>query len=98
MKQFAPLILTTLLAFGGFSASAQAACFADYKAKQDNPLRLHYGVAQLPDGACDAAKAKSVLAGRLAREGWTLLNILSIFGPEGLDARKASAGQNFLRF
>ena len=94
MKQlsfsFMALILSTSL--------AQAACYADYKAKQDNPLRLHYGVAELPDKACDKASAKAALSRRLARDGWTLLNIVSIFGPEGLDSRKASAGQNFLRY
>ncbi len=78
--------------------AAQAACYADYKAKQDSPLRLHYGVAQLPDSACSPSAAADVLAPRLARDGWTLLNILSIFGPEGLDQRKASAGPYFLRY
>lgn len=74
-----------------------AGCYADYKAKQDNPLRLHYGVAQI-NGACDAASAASELAPRLAAQGWTLLNIVSTFGEEGLATRKDSAGQNYLRF
>ena len=83
----------------GLAAPAEAACFADYKAKQDQPLRLAYGVAELPDSACaspDAAAA--VLAPRLAAAGWTLLSILSIFGSEGLDERKPSAGDHFLRY
>jgi len=80
------------------AAPAQAQCFADYKAKRDNPLRLHYGVAQLPDNACTKQAAARALAPRLARDGWTLLNIMSIFGPEGLDQRKASAGPYFLRY
>jgi hypothetical protein len=81
------------------AAPARAECFADYKAKQDSPLRLHYGVAQIPDGACDNRKAAaSALAPRLANDGWTLLNILSIFGPDGLEQRKGSAGQYFLRY
>ncbi|MDP4032524.1 MAG: hypothetical protein Q8P60_06700 [Pseudorhodobacter sp.] len=84
----------------GFAMATQAsaACYADYKAKQDSPLRLHYGVAALPDNACDKASARAVLAPRLANQGWTLLNVLSIFGPEGLDERKASAGDYYLRF
>ncbi|MDZ4096029.1 MAG: hypothetical protein U1D35_14110 [Paracoccaceae bacterium] len=77
---------------------AQAACYADYKAKQDDPLRLHYGVAEVPDNACNKGAAGKVLAPRLARGGWTLLNVLSIFGPEGLNERKSSAGEYFLRF
>lgn len=78
---------------------AWADCYADYKAKQENPLRLHYGVAALPDAACGSkSAAKQALAPRLAADGWTLLNIVSIFGPEGLDQRKDSAGSYFLRY
>lgn len=75
---------------------AHAECYADYKAKQDNPLRLHYGVAQVSD--CNKKAAKAELAERLAAAGWTLLNVLSVFGPEGLEERKASAAEYFLRF
>lgn len=79
-----------------FALPAQAECYADYKAKQDNPLRLHYGVAQI--SACDKATAMAELAERLAAAGWTLLNVLNVFGPEGLEERKASAAEYFLRF
>lgn len=81
-----------------FALPAQAAgCFADYKAKQDNPLRLHYGVAQIT-GPCTRSNATTELAARLAGSGWTLLNILSVFGEDGLEQRKDSAGSNYLRF
>jgi hypothetical protein len=82
------------------AAPAAAGCFADYKAKKDGgPLRLHYGVAELPDRACGSKRdAAEALAPRLAAGGWTLLNVLSIFGPEGLEQRKDSAGQFFLRY
>ena len=77
---------------------AQAAgCYVDYKAKQDNPLRLHYGVAQV-NGACNKSAARNELSRRLAAQGWTLLNIVSVFGEEGLEQRRDSAGPNFLRF
>ena len=80
------------------AAPAGAACYADYKAKKDDPLRLHYGVAEVSDASCDPSSASSELAPRLADAGWTLLNVMSTFGPEGLDERKASAGDNFLRY
>lgn len=80
----------------GFALPATAECYADYKAKQDDPLRLHYGVAQV--SACDAGGAEAELAPRLAADGWTLLTVLSTFGPEGLDERKDSAGAYFLRY
>ena len=95
MKQ----MLFTLMAmvFLAGASAAQAQCFADYKAKQDNPLRLHYGVVEL-QGPCSASAAQSEIASRIAREGWTLLNVVSVFGPEGLNDRRDSAGPFFLRF
>ncbi len=80
----------------GCALPASAECYADYKAKQDNPLRLHYGVAAV--SACDTAAAEAELTPRLAADGWTLLNVLSTFGPEGLEERKDSAGAYFLRY
>jgi len=84
----------------GFALAGPAAadCYADYKAKQDNPLRLHYGVAEVSDGNCSRGGATGELAPRLAAGGWTLLNVLSTFGADGLNERKASAGAYFLRY
>jgi hypothetical protein len=91
------LFLAAILA-AALGSPAAAACYADYKAKQDSPLRLHYGVAQVADAPCTKAAAKAELAPRLAADGWTLLNVLATFGPEGLEERKASAGDFFLRY
>ena len=96
MKHTAFILVLTVATALGVPAQA-AGCFADYKAKQDNPLRLHYGVAQI-NGPCDAASAAAELAPRLAAQGWKLLNIVSTFGEDGLAQRKSSAGQNYLRF
>ena len=96
MKQILFTFLMALMVSLALPAHA-AGCYADYKAKQDNPLRLHYGVAQI-SGACDANSAASELASRLAAQGWTLLNVLSVFGEDGLATRKDSAGPNYLRF
>jgi len=96
MKQiFFPFCIALLVGLGGPAMAAD--CYADYKAKQDNPLRLHYGVAKVT-GPCTKAAASSQLAQRLGARGWTLLNVMSVFGPEGLEQRKDSAGSNFLRF
>lgn len=92
------LVLAVLIATA-LALPASADCYVDYKAKQDNPLVFHYGVAQLDAGLCSRPKlARANLADRLAAGGWTLLKILSTFGPEGLDERKASAGEYFLRY
>ena len=93
MKIFLYSIMAMILLTG----AAQAACYADYKAKQDNPLRLHYGVAEVR-GDCSVRNAQSQLSGRLASRGWELLNVLSVFDDAKLDDKKDSAGDYFLRF
>lgn len=90
------LIAGLLVAFTMANPGHAAGCYADYKAKQDNPLRLHYGVAEISDCSRNAARAE--LSARLAASGWTLLSILSVFDESGLAERKQSAGSNFLRF
>ena len=94
MKQVFPLLVLATLAWPG---AAQAACYADYKAKQDAPLRLHYGVAEIAE-PCTAASARQQLQSRLAQAGWTLLNVVSVFDETGLAERKDSAGPHFLRY
>ena len=85
------------LAFLLTAGPLQAACYADYKAKQDAPLRLHYGVAELR-GECSLAAAQEELAQRLSGTPWQLLSVESVFGDEGLEARREDAGQFFLRY
>jgi hypothetical protein len=89
------LALSLVLIVGALPA--HAACYADYKAKQDNPLRLHYGVIQV-DGKCTVAAVAPQVAVRIGAGGWTLLNVVSVFGEDGLAQRKSSAGSYFLRF
>ena len=89
--------LTVVLAMMAMPAAAE--CYVDYKAKQDNPLRLAYGVSQVSDAVCGKPKReKEELSPRLSADGWTLLKIVSSFGPEGLAERKASAGDFYLRY
>ena len=46
MKQII-LSLAAIMALTLAQPAQAADCYADYKAKQDSPLRLHYGVMQL---------------------------------------------------
>lgn len=90
------LVATLVVAL---SSPAGAACYADYKAKQDNPLQLHYGVIELRSASCGNSRAVArEVQQRIARAGWELLNIVSTFDEDGLDQRRASAGEFFLRF
>lgn len=79
------------------ASMAHAACYADYKAKQDNPLRLHYGVTEVR-GDCSVASAEDQLRSALSGDGWQLLNVVSVFDDGGLDQRRDSAGEYFLRY
>lgn len=93
MKRILPLSLA-LVALSGM---AQAACYADYKAKRDDPLRLHYGVAEIT-GECSPEAAEAELNERLAMDDWQLLSIESIFDDTGLEEREDSAGEYYLRY
>ncbi len=75
MKRIA-LILALVLATA--AAPASAACKVEYKAKRDNPLRLDYGVVEIPDSACRPRAARAYVREMLAEKGWTLLKILSV--------------------
>ncbi|WP_253944201.1 hypothetical protein [Pseudogemmobacter hezensis] len=94
------MIKTTLAALVALALAGPAAaeCYADYKAKKDDPLQLHYGVARVSEANCSPGAAGAELRPRLAADGWTLLNVLTTFGPEGLNERKANAGAWFLRY
>jgi hypothetical protein len=92
MKHIA-LLLT--LAFA--ASSANAACYADYKAKQDDPLRLQYGVAEI-QGGCTPEEAAAELGPKLLADGWQLLEIVGVFDESGLDQRRSDAGDNYLRY
>ena len=71
---------TLLLALGASLTAvtaAQAACVVEYKAKRDNPLELFYDVAQV-GGDCTFETATEKLQKKLAKEGLTLLKVLSV--------------------
>jgi hypothetical protein len=91
------LIQATALALV-LAGPAAAECYADFQFKRDDPIALRYGVAQVADANCSINAAAAELGPKLASDGWTLLQILSTFGPEGLAERKASAGEWFLRY
>ncbi len=98
-RLFVILGLSALLSLAALPAAAE--CYADYKAKRDDPLRLHYGVIALPDAACASADAAAeAIAARIGVDGWTLLAVVSIFDESGLDdeKRRASAANYFLRY
>ena len=93
------LLSTAFIAATALAQPAGAACYADYKAKRDNPLQLHYGVIEVPDPACGSVEdATPVVADRIGTDGWTLLGVLTLFGADGLEEKEESAGDFYLRY
>ena len=91
--------LMALAAVSVLATPASAACYADYKAKRENPLKLHYGVIQIDSAPCAMSdRVKSTVAKRLSGSGWKLLQVQSVFDDSGLERRKRDAGEFFLRF
>lgn len=81
------------------ASAAQAACYADYKARQDNPLQLHYGVVQLSDGACPSKDdARRQIARRIAADNWQLLTVMSLSTKAPSARQRSDAGRYFLRY
>jgi hypothetical protein len=97
-----PRRLALAVALGGglcLAAPAAAQCFADFRARRDAPYALIYGVIELPPAACTGREAAAAeIARRIGRAGFTLLDVRSLFGPEGLEARRDDAGDFFLNF
>jgi hypothetical protein len=54
-------------------------------------------VAQV-SGDCTKPNAQAVISPRLAADGWALLTIVGVFDANGLDSRKGTAGEYFLRY
>lgn len=93
------LSLIAIALFSLTATHAHAACYADYKAKQENPLKLHYGVVQVDISPCTMSDTlTSVVRQKLQAAGWQLLQVQSVFDDSGLGKRKQDAGQFFLRF
>ena len=91
----AALVAALLLAASG--AWAQVPCFADYKASRDDPLELQYGVAEIL-GECTVPAAEEELRPKLASDGWQLLEVMTTFDESGLEEKRESAGEYFLRY
>ena len=89
-------MIITLAIF--LTQSAQAACYADNKAKQENPLKLHYGIMKFDSVECTASIVQKKVALRLLPHGWTLLNLLTVSRKLPTTQRKENAGENFLRY
>lgn len=93
MKKLAIYLFALML----FALPAHAGCFADYKAKAEPPLQLHYGVIAL-DGPCSRESAQAEISRRIAKDGWSLLKVISLFDKAQARQKAPSAGEYFLKY
>jgi hypothetical protein len=91
------LSLSLVLLLAPLGALAQDACYADYKASRERPLELQYGVAEIY-GECTVREAERELEPRLAADDWQLLEVMDTFDEGGLEERRESAGEYYLRY
>jgi len=90
-------ILASALTLFVLTSPAAAQCYAHYKAKQDDPLRLHYGILALETSACSGNPVREVRA-RLAAQNWTLLTLVETTTETPSQQQRVNAGVYFLRF
>jgi hypothetical protein len=69
-----------------------------YKAKQDNPLRLHFGVLLIGGNCPGSGAAARQASSRLAAGVWTLLNVIRLAPSPPSSSERANAGQFYLRY
>ena len=72
-------------------------CFILYKAKKDNPLKLHLGLIKI-NGPCLNRNIETIISSRLNPSGWLLLKIVNI--SESIEAKKMERelGDYFLKY
>ncbi|MFZ7093511.1 hypothetical protein [Primorskyibacter sp. 2E233] len=92
----APLLIALVTL--GLPAAAQADCFVEYKAKQDSPLRLHYGILAIKGSCPLAPQAASTAQARLSAGGWVLLNVLGLSEQSPTAQMRSNAGDYYLRY
>ena len=91
-------VYSLLLILMAGTVSAQT-CFVHYKAKQDDPLKLHYGVMNVTSDDCSAlTDITATTAARLSPAGWTLLNVVKADTMTPSAEEISNAGDFYLRF
>ncbi len=72
-------------------------CFILYKAKKDNPLRLHVGIMEI-ERQCVDTDIEVLSQQRLKPDGWSLLQIVNRL--QKIDTKKLESdlGEYFLKY
>jgi hypothetical protein len=92
-----PKFLLILLLTCFFSTVYADECFVLYKAKKDNPLKLHLGLMQVKN-ACLGRNLESIVSNRLNSSGWLLLKIVNITENIETEKMKSDLGDYFFKY
>ena len=92
------LKVSLILSFSFFFTSVYAGeCFVLYKAKKDNPLKLHLGLMQV-NKPCSGKSLEIVVSNRLNPSGWLLLKIVNTIESVETEKMKSELGDYFLKY
>ena len=93
------VIAATIFLWGACLSSLAHAesCFVLYKAKKDNPLKLHLGLMKI-DRTCSDDAIEAILRLRLQPVGWSLLQIVNVSKDIEVDKIKRDLGEYFLKY
>ena len=72
-------------------------CFVLYKAKKDNPLKLHLGLMKI-DRTCSDDAIEAISRLRLQPVGWSLLQIVNVSKDIEVEKIKRDLGEYFLKY
>ena len=90
--------ISIVLCFATFFSAAYAnECFVLYKAKKDNPLKLHLGLIQI-NGQCSAHDVEGITSKRLSSTGWKLLQIVKASSKIDTEKMESDLGDYFLKY
>ena len=92
------IVAVTFLWSACLSSVAHAEnCFILYKAKKDNPLKLHLGLMKI-DRTCSDDAIEVILRRRLLPAGWSLLQIVNVSQDIAVEKIKRDLGEYFLKY
>lgn len=93
-----PLKIPLILFFICFFSTVYAdECFVLYKAKKDNPLKLHLGLMQVKKN-CLVKNLETTVSNRLNSSGWLLLKIVNITESIEKEKMKRDLGDYFFKY
>jgi hypothetical protein len=93
------VIAAAIFLWGACLSSAAHAedCFVLYKAKKDNPLKLHLGLMKI-DRTCSDDTIEAISRLRLQPAGWSLLQIVNVSKDIEVEKIKRDLGEYFLKY